>query len=149
MTENQNLTKYPLMQYLTNASKIMMLNEFEISAWSVWLDLFDLDDDGAFTVEDFIFYTAFYLKLKLNDENYLESMFVSYFNCYINGFITKFNIWIKSNNKCFQFDPIKVNKKFQSLNAPNNPLDESNFVDFNNLVDDILNISPPYHTNAN
>lgn len=80
MAENQNLTKYPLMQYLSNASKIMMLNEFEISAWSVWLDSFNLDDDLTFTVEDFIFYTAFYLKIKLNDENYLESMFVSYFN---------------------------------------------------------------------
>ena len=110
MTENQNLTKYPLMQYLTNACKIMMLNEFEISAWSVWLDQFMLDDDLIFSVEDFIFYTAFYLKIKLNDENYLESMFVSYFNWYINEFITKFNKWIKSNKKLFEFDPIRVNK---------------------------------------
>ena len=39
--------------------------------------------------------------------------------------------------------------KFQQLNAPFNERDESEFVDYNNWVDDILNISPPYHTNAN
>jgi len=68
------------MQYLTNACKILMLNEFEIAAWGVWLDEYLLDDDDAYTVEDFVFNTAFYLKLNLNGEEFLEGMFVSYFN---------------------------------------------------------------------
>ena len=57
-----------------------MLNEFEISAWAVWLDSFRLNDDLDFTVEDYILSTAFYIKMTLNDEDYLNGMFQSYFN---------------------------------------------------------------------
>jgi hypothetical protein len=78
--DNINLNQYPLVQYLSNACKIMMLNEFEISAWAVWLDCFGLDDDLEYSVEDYIMNTAFYIKIVLNNEDYLERMFVSYFN---------------------------------------------------------------------
>lgn len=136
------------MQYLSNASKIMMLNEFEISAWGVWLDEYKLEGDHDYTVEDFIYHTAFYLKMQLNDEDYLEDMFVSYFNCYINEFILKFNGWLKDNRHQFVFDPVKVNKKYKQLNAPYNPQRDEEFVDYNNCVDDILNISPAYQTHS-
>jgi hypothetical protein len=95
---------------MSNASKILMLNEFEIAAWGVWLDEYQLDDHLNFTVEDFIFNTAFYLKLNLNEEKFLEGMFVSYFNCYIKDFIKKFNDWMKDIKKPFDFNPRKVNK---------------------------------------
>jgi hypothetical protein len=80
ISENPGLNKTPLMQYLSNSCKIMMLNEFEISAWAVWLDSFKLNDDLDFTVEDYILCTAFYIKMTLNDEDYLNLMFQSYFN---------------------------------------------------------------------
>lgn len=124
------MTKYPLMQYLSNSSKIMMLNEFEISAWGTWLDEYSLDEAHGYTVEDYIINTAFYVKMTLNDEDYLEEMFVSYFNCYINGFIVKFNDWMRLNKQKFKFDPVKVNKKYQTLNAPYNPKQEKDFIDF-------------------
>lgn len=41
-----------------------------------------------------------------------------------------------------------MNKKYQQLNTPYNPKEDVEFIDYNNWVDDILNISPPYHTNA-
>lgn len=78
--ENPGLNKTPLMQYMSNACKIMMLNEFEIAAWAVWLDTFQLNDDSDFNVEDYILNTAFYIKMTLNDESYLNGMFESYFN---------------------------------------------------------------------
>lgn len=78
--ENAQLNKTPLMQYLSNACKIMMLNEFEISAWAVWLDSFKLDDDPDYNVEDYILNTAFYIKMTLNNDDYLSEMFQSYFN---------------------------------------------------------------------
>lgn len=120
------------MQYLSNACKILMLNEFEISAWGVWLDQYQLDDDLEFTVEDFIFYTAFFIKLNLNDEEHVEKMFVSYFNCYIKDFIDRFNDWIKEPKNTYEFDAVKVNKKFVALNAPYNPKDDAEYIDFNN-----------------
>ena len=49
------------MQYLSNASKVMMLDEFEISAWGVWLEEYILDEDQKYTIEDFIYNTAFFL----------------------------------------------------------------------------------------
>ena len=45
----------------------------------------------------------------------------------------------------FQFNPIEVNKKFKELNKPYNPQKETDFVDYNHCVDDILQISPPYN----
>lgn len=74
-----------------------MLNEFEISVWGMWLDEYIFDEDDSYTVEDYIFYTAFFLKLNLNDEKGLEEMFVSYFNCYIKDFIVNFNSWIQED----------------------------------------------------
>lgn len=93
--ESPQLNKFPLMQYLSNAWKIMMMTEFEIASWAVYLDEFTLDDSTSYTVEDYIMNTAFYIKMMLNDEEYLEPMFNSYFNWYIHSFITKFNDWVK------------------------------------------------------
>lgn len=78
--ENDKLNKVPLMQLLSNACKTMMLGEFEIAAWGCWLDGFDLTERGEFTCDDFVMFTAFYIKMTLNDEEYLNSMFQSYFN---------------------------------------------------------------------
>lgn len=57
----------------------MMMTQFEIATWAVWLDDYKLDDSN-FTVEDYIMNTAFYIKIQLNDDDYLEPMFQSYFN---------------------------------------------------------------------
>eukprot|EP00344_Euplotes_crassus_P009377 CAMPEP_0197017000 /NCGR_PEP_ID=MMETSP1380-20130617/79294_1 /TAXON_ID=5936 /ORGANISM="Euplotes crassus, Strain CT5" /LENGTH=338 /DNA_ID=CAMNT_0042444043 /DNA_START=542 /DNA_END=1558 /DNA_ORIENTATION=- len=55
---------------------------------------------------------------------------------------------MKEINKKYEFDPVLANKKFQILTAPYNPRDDQEYTDYNNCVDDILNICPPYHTNA-
>lgn len=62
------------------------------------------------------------------------------FNCYIKDFIVRFNDWMKDNKNPFEFNAIKVNKKFQVLNAPYNPRSDKEYIDYNNCVDDILNI---------
>lgn len=125
-----------------------MLNEYEICHWAVMIDEHKLDDHEDYSVEDFVFNTAFWIKLSLNGEKYLERMLVSYFNCYIKDFIDKFNDWMKDVNNAYEFNPILANKKYQMLNAPYNPRSDQEYIDYNNCVDDILNICPPYHTNA-
>jgi hypothetical protein len=80
LSENPNLSKTPLMQYMSNACKIIMLNEFEISAWAVWLDEINLEGDKDYTVEDKIMCTAFYIKIFLNDEPGYNAMYQTYFN---------------------------------------------------------------------
>jgi len=143
--ENDNLNKVPLMQLLSNACKTMMLSEFEIAAWASWLDKLELIDESEYKWEDYVLFTAFYIKMSLNDEDYLNDMFQSFFNWYIRGFIVKFNNWLKNNKNMFQFNPIEVNKKFKELNKPFNPQQDKDFIDYNHWVDDILQISPPYN----
>jgi hypothetical protein len=114
----------------------MMLSEFEIATWGAWLDTFDLDTfdldtDKDFNCDDYIMFSAFYIKMILNDEAYLNNMFQSYFNCYVKGFIVKFNEWLKKNYNKFQFNPIIVNKKFKELNKPFNPKKEQYAIDYN------------------
>ena len=58
----------------------MMMTEFEIATWAVYLDDYKLDENTTFTVEDYIMNTAFFVKMFLNNEDYLEPMFNSYFN---------------------------------------------------------------------
>lgn len=78
--DNEKLNKVPLMQHLSNAAKAMMLSEFEIAAWATWLDKIDLVVPDEYTPEDYILFTSFYIKMSLNDEDFLNGMFQSYFN---------------------------------------------------------------------
>jgi hypothetical protein len=63
----------------------------------------------------------------------------------MHAFIPKFNQWLKNNKNTFQFNPIEVHKKFKQLNKPYNPKIQQDSVDYNHIVDDILQISPPYN----
>ena len=107
---NPNLTKYPIMQYMSNAIKTVMMNEYEIWAWAVWLDQYDLDDNSTYSVEELINFTALVIKLRLNDEEFYKRMYTTYFNNYIKGFISKLNVWVKDSMEEYVFDPVKVNK---------------------------------------
>jgi len=63
----------------------------------------------------------------------------------MHSFIPKFNKWLKKNTNIFQFNPIEVHKKFKQLNKAYNPKVQQDSVDYNHIVDDILQISPPYN----
>lgn len=63
-------------------------------------------------------------------------------------FITKFNIWIEKNSHTFQPHPIDMNQKYIDLSRPYNPKMEQDFVEYNHIVDEILQISPPYQTDS-
>ena len=88
-----NFGKYPLLQYLTNAAKIMMLNEYEIIAWALWLDNIPLEEDD-YTLEEKTLFTALYVKNSLNDDKQLKIIFDEFLS-YIHNFIEKFNSWIE------------------------------------------------------
>mmetsp|Transcript_7958 Transcript_7958/g.9038 ORF Transcript_7958/g.9038 Transcript_7958/m.9038 type:complete len:89 (+) Transcript_7958:38-304(+) len=64
------LYKYPFLQYLANACKIMMINEYELIAWSYWLDGLELSED-EYTLEELIIFTALVVKVQLNDDQRL------------------------------------------------------------------------------
>ena len=137
------LYQYPFLQYLTNACKMMMLNEFEIIAWALWLDALDLKDDES-TIEEKVIYTALFVKIRLNEDSKLEE----YFNWILQNLIENFNDWIEKNSSTFKPHPIEINKKYIELSRPYNPKLEQDFIEYNHLVDDILQVSPPYQSDS-
>lgn len=70
-----HLAQYPLLQYLCNACKMMLLNEYEIIAWALWLDVIPLQDD-QYTVEEKVLFTAFFVKISLNENSELEEILI-------------------------------------------------------------------------
>lgn len=124
-----------------------MLNDYEIFAWALWLDGVTLEDD-EYSVEEKILFTAFYVKISLNNDPKLEEIFEAYFNCYMNGFINKFNSWIGDNNSSFMPHPVEMNQKFMQLSRPQTSRMDQDFIEYNHIVDEILQISPPYQTES-
>jgi len=124
-----------------------MLNEYEIVAWSLWLDTIALEDDD-YTVEEKTLFTAFYVKISLNNDSSLQEIFEAFFNHYMPNFIQKFNNWISVNSNSFMPHPVEMNQKYIQLSRPYNPKMEQDIVEYNYIVDDILQISPPYQLPA-
>lgn len=159
-----HLAKYPLLQYLWNACKIMMLNEYEIVAWALWIDSIPLEDD-EYTIEEKTLFTALFVKISLSTNKRLEEIFEAYFQLnldfnheganakagvggHMTGFIDKFNNWIEKNSQTFQPHPVEMNQKYTELSRPYNPKMEQDFVEYNHIVDEILQISPPYQNDS-
>jgi len=53
---------------------MMMLNEYEIIAWALWLDNTELKDDEV-TIEEKVLFTALFVKIRLNENPKLEEYF--------------------------------------------------------------------------
>lgn len=54
----------------------------------------------------------------------------------------------QNNSQSFNSNPIEMNMKYQELSRAYNPLMNQDFVEYNHIVDDILQISPPYITDS-
>mmetsp|Transcript_17785 Transcript_17785/g.17487 ORF Transcript_17785/g.17487 Transcript_17785/m.17487 type:complete len:216 (-) Transcript_17785:542-1189(-) len=136
------LALYPLLQFLVNASKIMMLNEYEIITWALWLDDIPLIDD-EFTVEEKTLFSALYVKATLNSNKKLTEVLQEFLS-HIDNFIEKFNVWVNKNSGSFHPMPVAMNRKYIELSRPHNPKIEQDFVEYNHVVDEILEVAPPY-----
>lgn len=123
---------------------MMMLNEFEIVSWGLWLDSLDLKDDESTTIEEKVIYTALFVKIRLNEDSKLEE----YFNWILQNLIENFNDWIDKYSSTFKPHPIEINRKYIELSRPYNPRLEQDFIEYNHLVDDILQVSPPYQSDS-
>lgn len=124
----------------------MMLNEYEIIAWALWLDNIPLEDD-EYTIEEKTLFTALFVKITLNQDKRMQEIFQE-FLAYIKNFIIKFNTWIEKNSHTFQPHPIGMNQKYIELSRPYNLHMEQDFVEYNHVVDEILQISPPYQSES-
>jgi hypothetical protein len=59
-------------------------------------------------------------------------------------FISVYNEWRNGHGRNFVLKPVESNELFAELRKPFSRRSDKDFIDYNYLVDDILQISPPY-----
>ena len=91
--------------------------------------------------------TAYAVKEMCNKKATI-SIYEHYLKEYDAQFLDDFKRWSKIATQRVTFDHISINERFITLNKPYNPDCDKEVIDYNFLVDDILQISPPYQTEA-
>lgn len=98
----------------------MMMNEFEILEWTVFIEKVDLLSKSQYGLEETLLFLALAAKSELNELDTIN-IFQSYFTCHMEGFIHRYNIWLSHHGKILKANMIEVNAHFKELNKPYNP----------------------------
>ena len=135
---------YPLHSLLIKVTKELMLNELEIVYLSLYFDNFGWKNINLDIMDNFII-TALSVKKFLNsDTNLIEN----YLNENYPGIIQKYYIWFKNQKELKQnltLSPRLINERFSLLKKSYNTYCKVNYIDYNNAVDKILQMSLPYN----
>jgi len=120
--------------------KDLMMNEFEIILFSLYID--KISWENITNLLDLIL-LAVATKDKTNKETKiikkkLHSTIPDFFIKF-NSFINKFSKEIEQN-----FDYIEINEQIKKLNKPHNLYCKQNYIDYNGVVDKIMELSQPY-----
>lgn len=123
------------------------MNELEIIYFSIYLDKFGWECAGL-EFEDNLLLTAFAAKMYLNDN---MKYIIEFLNRTKNKIMILFNDWLKSKKDYSQMSihPKELNIRYNQLIKPSNPFCKTNFIDFNFVVDQILQMSLPYSDTKN
>lgn len=135
---------YPLNNMLLDITKELMFSDLEIVYFSLFLDNFGWTNE-YYDVKDNLIITGLCVKKYLNKdidiiENHLDKNYEQIYE--------KFNNWINSQNdfkKNISFSPIIVNERNNLLKKPFNCYCRNNYIDYNDAVDKILQLSLPYN----
>ena len=135
---------YQIQKFLLKSIKELMLNENEIIYLSIFFDNFGWKNKNLNILESFLI-IGLSVKKYLNEnteiiENYLSKNY--------SNFMKKFSDFVNSqinfkNNLTIQ--PRIVNERFNELNKVFNSYCKVNYIDYNNAVDKILQMSLPYN----
>ena len=122
--------------------KDLMMNEFELIIFFLYLNKFTLEENS--NELDFLYYIGFATKIKTNHDTKiikknLNEIFNKKFNNNYNNFIFNFGKIFEYN-----FDFIEINEQIKKLNKPHNNYCKQNFIDYNGVVDKIINLCQPY-----
>ena len=144
---------YPLNNMLLDITKELMFTDLEIVYFSLYLDNFGWTND-YYDVKDNLVITGISVKKFLNKdidiiENHLDKVY--------DKIEEKYKNWINSQSdikKNISFSPIVVNERNNLLKKPFNCYCKNNYIDYNDAVDKILQLSLPYneinkHSKAN
>ena len=135
---------YPLNNMLLDITKELMFTDLEIVYFSLYLDNFGWTNE-YYDVKDNLVITGISVKKFLNKdidiiENHLNKVY--------DKIEEKYKNWINSQSdikKNISFSPIVVNERNNLLKKPFNCYCKNNYIDYNDAVDKILQLSLPYN----
>lgn len=139
--------QFPVHSLILKMTKELMLNQLELVYLSLYFDKFGWRNN-QFEVLDYFIIIGLSVKKYLNNkteviENYLCGEYPE--------IITKFNLWLKQQKEIYStmtIPPKEVNGRFNILIKPYNTFCKNNFIDYNESVDKILQMSLPYNEGA-
>ena len=136
--QNEHKNDFNFIFEFTTVIKNLFFNEFELSALALCLD-----DIGWTSWLNFYFISLTVKKILMSEQNaknYL--LLVNILNKYNKDFITSFNIWSKNFRvnivKLENLELTKINQKFIELSKHIYDFNKKKFIDYNNLVNEIL-----------
>jgi len=111
--------------------------------FSIYLDKLGWESNG-FSLEDNLLLTALAVKMYLN-ENF--KFIVEFLSRTKTNYLQQLNRWLetKKDYNVLSIAARDINMRFNQLIKPSNPFCKNNFIDFNFVVDQILQMSIPYN----
>ena len=136
-----------LHKILLSLTKQLMMNEYELTIYSMILDEFGWSNI-EFTEEEYLMFIGFFVKHLCGDD---ELIILE--NIRQNGSLIlideKYSNWKKLYNDKMKshriFTYSEVNKRYKLLKRPFNIYCKNNYIDYNNVVEKILKMSLPYN----
>ena len=154
-TRKNHLTKFQgifeLNKIFISIIKELLMNEFELILLSLHLELIDISssNDISSFKESLIFLCFLIKKLTLSEEHLAPIN--SFLNRKYQRFDEKFKIFLEQNSSVLDKKPyfkyVEFNERFKEFNKTDSIYCKNNFIDYNLIIDRILNMSIPYNEN--
>ena len=140
--------KFNFNKIFVSLSKDLLLNEFELILFSLYLEYIDISSFlNHFSLENSLLFLGFFVKKLTINKNELEAI-ISYLDKKYDNFGQNYENWLKiieeKNINKLYFNYLQINNRFKEYNAPFNAYCGENYIDYNYIVDKILTMSLPY-----
>ncbi|CAG9315996.1 unnamed protein product [Blepharisma stoltei] len=131
------IKQMPLLRMLTEICVDLMMNDLELSLWSLILEKIQWID--TLSLPWVLICTAFAAKQHFNldvsiFEHHIATKYTDFQRCFQN--------WQNSHQETRSINAKTINARYVSLSLPISP-NENGLFDYNYYVDDILHVSPP------
>ena len=137
-------TKQDFPKILISVIKSLMMNEFEISIYTLYIDKYGWKSSKIDFKDYFIYLGLFTKQLTMSKDNF--KILIHKFDNEISKSSISFEDWKKEISP-YVPTVIEINERFKFLNKPTNSFCKKNFIDFNGIVDKIVKLSQSYSDN--
>ena len=139
-------TKQDFPKILISVIKSLMMNEFEISIFTLYIDKYGWINSKIDFKIYFIYLGLYTKQLTMSKDNF--KILIQKFDNEISKSLVNFEDWKKEISP-YVPTVIEINERFKLLNNPTNSFCKKNFIDFNGIVDKIVKLSQSYSDNKN